>query len=167
MEGVALLFCGIPGSGKTAVAGKVAAKLKKAFHVQTDVLRHMIPAPSYGYEESRMVYEMLAEIARIALTRGHTVIMDGTFSKEEHRRKALEALGPACKRHLIIWIESDLDTALARNKRRTAAVPEGRLREIYIRFEPPSPCFRVNTALMSEDQAASEILAQLKKSSLI
>ncbi len=153
-----LLFCGIPGSGKSSVARKVAGKLDRAFIAQTDSIRGMILAPTYTSEESRMVYRMLFGIGREALKSGYTLLMDGTFLKEEYRREALQALSGFYSRSFIVWVDCDPETAIARNNNRPAAVPAEKVREFQRIFEPPPSAIRVDTSKESIEAAAESVL---------
>ncbi len=154
-----LLFCGIPGSGKSSVARKVASKFDRAFIAQTDSIRGMILAPTYTNEESQMVYRMLCGIGREALKIGYTLLMDGTFLKEEYRREALQALTGFYSRSFIVWVDCDLETAIARNNNRpAAAVPAEQVRKFQRIFEPPPGAIRVDTSKESIEAAAESVL---------
>jgi predicted kinase len=78
-----VIFCGIPGSGKTTIAHLVAEAMGSAVHIQTDTLRFMIPKPAYTWPEARFVYESIFLVGRQALQSGYDAILDGTFPKED------------------------------------------------------------------------------------
>ncbi|MDV3278396.1 MAG: AAA family ATPase [Nitrososphaerales archaeon] len=135
MRGRLLIFCGIPGSGKTTVAKIVAGTLPKAIHVQTDAVREMIAHPDFGGEESRFVYEGCIAVAREALRNGYTVLLDGTFMREEYRTRAKTALRKYVTGIDVVYIACGLEAALRRNSSRRAAIPPDKLRSIHRRFQ--------------------------------
>lgn len=156
-----LIFCGIPGSGKTTVARLVASSLKKSVHVQTDSIRRMLPRPSYSMAESRMVYSAAVSVAREALIAGYTVILDGTFLREEYRREARRALMPYCSSCTVVHVACDVRTAYMRNASRDAVVPFDRFVRLCSRFQEPRDAVRVSTSQLGSREAADAVLRSL------
>lgn len=62
-----LIFCGIPGTGKSTIAKLVAARLEGTVHIQTDAVRSMISNPAYTNGESEFVYAICVLMAGEAL----------------------------------------------------------------------------------------------------
>jgi predicted kinase len=58
-----LTFYGIPGTGKSTIAQRVATKLEGTVHVQTDAVRSMISNPAYTNPESEIVYSAYVLLA--------------------------------------------------------------------------------------------------------
>lgn len=161
MRGRLVIFCGVPGSGKTTVARMVAERLEKTILIQTDAVRGMLSRPNFSGEESRFVYEGCMAVAKEALRNGYTVFLDGTFMREDYRNEATEKLGRYSTRIDVVYIECGLATALKRNSARRASIPVDRLRSIYERFEVPRRAIRIDSARLSPTEAAARVAAAL------
>lgn len=82
-----ILVCGLPGTGKSTVAKEISKKTK-AFLFNTDIIRkEFFPRPAYSQKEKYLVYEMLFEMVDYYLGRSKKVVLDGTFYKEELRKR--------------------------------------------------------------------------------
>ena len=80
-----ILVCGLPGTGKTTVAEKIADKTK-AYVFNTDAIRkEMFKKPAYTDKEKKMVYDLLLEMSEKFLGVAKNVVLDGTFYKKELR----------------------------------------------------------------------------------
>jgi len=85
---VAILLCGLPGSGKTWLGGLLHLHLD-GLHLQTDrIRRELFPVRHYTREESGAVYRELRRRAEEALRAGRSVILDGTFLMNSSREEA-------------------------------------------------------------------------------
>ena len=80
-----ILLTGVPGAGKTSVAGALASMLPRSAHVEADALRDCIregrvdPGGSPSDEADRqleLVTRMVAEVANQLFADGFTVIVD-------------------------------------------------------------------------------------------
>jgi hypothetical protein len=156
-----LVFCGIPGSGKTTIANLVAASLEDTAHIQTDMVRTMVSKPRYTNEESEFVYSACVAIAGEALSRGYNAILDGTFLREGFRRDALKRLRGAYDSYLIVYVSCDTTTAYQRNTARRANVPQIRFNQMLSRIEEPANALRIDSNRMPAEQAAKAVLHQI------
>ncbi len=90
-----ILVCGLPGTGKTTVAKKIADETK-SFVFNTDIIRkELFDEPKYTEKEKSLVYELLFEMAEKFLRSAKNVVLDGTFYKKEFReqiRKIAESM---------------------------------------------------------------------------
>jgi predicted kinase len=161
MKGRLIIFCGIPGSGKTTIAGKVAERLPKVVLVQTDVVRGMLGHPNYGADESRFVYDGCIAVAREALRNGYTVLLDGTFMREEYRSKARNELRKHSSRVDVVYVACGIETALRRNGARKAHVPADKVRSIHRRFEAPRRALRIDSTQLHPREAGILVLESL------
>jgi len=158
MPGRLLIFCGIPGSGKTTIARMVAKSDPLSVLVQTDAIRLMIPVPNFSAEESELVYMSCVEVAKLWLDRGRLVILDGTFGSSRRREVTVSELSRYCTEVEIVYVVCDLQTALRRNSTRYARVPPERLEGIYAAFEPPDNALRINTSESAPEAAAETVI---------
>jgi len=85
-----VIISGLPGTGKTSVA-KVLSQHLNAERLTTDELRRRIDKhPDYSQKHKRSVYAALMEEAGKRLQHNKNVILDGTFFKQDMRRRAKE-----------------------------------------------------------------------------
>ena len=163
MPGRLLIFCEIPGSGKTTIARLVAKADPDAVHIQTDAVRMMISRPTFSSAESDIVYGIAVATAKEALDAGRLVILDATFGSSRRREKTLRELDGHYSRVDFVLVTCDLRTALSRNASRPglAAVPEKNVTDILSRFEEPEGAMRVDSSRDSPQAAADEIVRSL------
>ena len=88
-----VLFCGLPGVGKTSLANELAP-LINAIVLSTDKIRkEVISKPTYTKEEKRLIYDVMLLVARyLHDAAGINCILDATFNTEKSRRAAIEKL---------------------------------------------------------------------------
>jgi predicted kinase len=161
MKGRLLIFCGIPGSGKTTIARIVAEKIPRSILIQTDAVREMLGHPNYGADESRFVYDGCMAVARQALRNGYTVLLDGTFMREEYRSKAKDVLHRNYSRVDVVYVACGLETALRRNSSRRAHVPADKVRSIHRRFEAPKEAIRIDSTRVRPGDASNLLVEML------
>jgi predicted kinase len=157
-----LIFCGVPGTGKSTIAKLVAARLEGTVHIQTDAVRSMISDPTYTNEESEFVYAVCIMMAGEALQRGYNAILDGTFLREEYREDALRQLRGAYDSYLVVYVHCDVRTAYVRNMSRKTSVPQGRFNQMLPRLQEPASAMKIDSGKTSAELAAEAILAQMK-----
>lgn len=160
-KGRLLIFCGIPGSGKTTIARLVAAALGSAVHIQTDTLRFMIPAPTYTRAEARFVYESMFLVGRQALKTGYDAILDGTFLREDYRSEAERKLARYCSAYDVVCVLCDPELARERNSQREGAVPDASFDRLSASFEKPRKAIFVYSDRGSPESAAAYLLRRL------
>ena len=82
-----ILVCGLPGSGKTTVAKKIADKTK-SFVFNTDILRkELFEKPAYTKKEKELIYNLLFEMAEKFLRSAKNVVLEGTFYRRDLRKR--------------------------------------------------------------------------------
>ncbi|MBO0732983.1 MAG: AAA family ATPase [Methylocapsa sp.] len=121
---------GLSGSGKTALAAAIAHSIGRApgaVHLRSDIERKRIfgaseferlPAEAYLPPVSARVYERLRSLAALALTAGHSVIIDAAHLLAEERR-AVELAASQGKAHFTgLWLEATLGMLKERVRRR-------------------------------------------------
>ncbi|MDG6989549.1 MAG: ATP-binding protein [Nitrososphaerota archaeon] len=148
---VLLVFCGLPGSGKSTVAKEVAKKLGNTVVAATDTFRFMIYEPKYTSEESKFIYDNAMSFAAKALERGYNVILDGTFLKEDYRQEALKRLGGLYDEGHVVFVKCDVREARARNIARENVVPDDSFDRMWSVLEPP-----VNAIIADTSNSAGE-----------
>ena len=90
-------FClwvtGLPGSGKSSIAGAASAKLKLSgidnYVLHLDMLRKIItPDPDYSEREREFAYRALAGCAKVLYENNINVIIDATANRRIYREFA-------------------------------------------------------------------------------
>lgn len=141
-----ILFCGIPGSGKTTIADILAARLATLGRVKILSSDRLKP-PVY-----RRIFKTLES------ERGGEdfLILDATFYKKQWRER-VEALARD-ERVLTIYIECRRELAVKRNRERRPNIAERALHIVYHRMQPPeSPDLKIDTESTSPEAAAERI----------
>lgn len=81
-------LCGLPGVGKSTVAGCATSQLD-AVRLRTDIVRkELFGEPEYTEPETDAVYRELGGRAGDCLASGESVVLDATFAREKHRQLA-------------------------------------------------------------------------------
>jgi predicted kinase len=156
-----VLFCGIPGSGKTTVASVLAARLPRSVLIQTDKIRTMVATPKYTGAESKFVYSSLISVGSEALRAGYDTLLEGTFPREEFRRDALVALSPLAEKTLTVYLQCEPELAFGRNSGRQEVVPWERFFRIFTQFEEPASALKIDTTSVSPQESVERILEAL------
>ncbi len=98
-----ILFCGLPGVGKTSLANQLAP-LVNAVVLSTDKVRkELISEPTYTKEEKKLIYDVMLLVARyLHNAAGVNCILDATFNTEESRRTARKKLANTSQEQIYI-----------------------------------------------------------------
>lgn len=81
-----VLLSGLPGTGKTTFAAKLAPRLGGLVLESDRVRRELFPRRRYTRKESGQVFAVVRERAEAALEEGRTVIIDATNLRERERQ---------------------------------------------------------------------------------
>jgi uncharacterized protein len=134
---VLLATSGVSGSGKTTIAGTVAAALG-AVRLRSDVERKRLfgmgatdrprdtaqEAALYSSETSRRTYARLAELARMILAAGTSVVVDAACNRRWERRMLADAAQAAGVPMVWLSLEFPQAVVLARVAARQAAATD-------------------------------------------
>ncbi|MBV7337173.1 AAA family ATPase [Chloroflexi bacterium TSY] len=78
------IMCGLPGSGKTTVARKIAGRVNGVLFTADVVRREMFDVRTYSEEERQAVYEELLRRSAPLLAKGISVVLDATYINPSH-----------------------------------------------------------------------------------
>ena len=91
--GAVVWFTGLPASGKSTLAARVAARLRAlgraALVLDGDAVREsMVPRPGYSPAERDAFYETLARLSALLARQGAAVLVAATAPRRAHRAAA-------------------------------------------------------------------------------
>ncbi len=117
----AVWFTGLPGSGKTAIASRTAALLKKGGIevkiLQLDEIRRVLtPNPKYTDEERNIVYASLAYMAKLLTECGVNVFIDATANRRKYRDVARKIIPEFAE----VFIRCPIEVCMEREAHRKA-----------------------------------------------
>ena len=141
-----ILFCGIPGSGKTTIADALARRLSALGGVKVLSSDHLKPP----------VYRRIFSILGTQRGEEEFLVVDATFYKNDWREKI--ATIAAGERVVTVYLDCPREVALARNRERRPNIAERALHIVYHRMEPPdAPDLKIDTASVTPESAAERI----------
>jgi len=169
-DGCAIWITGLPGSGKTTIAEKVAGSLG-AKHLQLDRVRKVVtPSPDYSDKERGIVYASLAYMAYLLVDSGISVVIDATANRREYRDLARKLI----PRFIEVYVECPIEVCMEREQVRGAgyaptkiyagAGKGGTVPGVDIEYEAPLHSeVVVRSDLMDADGCADQIIRYVRK----
>lgn len=165
----AVWFTGLPGSGKTAIASRAAAILKKkginVKILQLDEIRRVLtPNPKYTDEERDIVYASLAYMAKILVESGVNVFIDATANKRKYRNTARDIIPGFAE----VFVRCSLSVCMEREaKRKAVFAPKGIYKKstltganvpgVNVPYEEPlNPEIIIDSDKMKPDESAKK-----------
>jgi selenocysteine-specific elongation factor len=159
-----LIFCGIPCSGKSTLAQRVADKLENKYNYSTvvitsDTFRHMVPTSRRRFEPELEHFVRGATYRTIqeALRWGLIVISDDINYYRSIRRQLKRIADRAKADYAIIYVNTPLELALTWNKKRGEPIPNSLIEEIYYKLDKPGVKYRWDTPLLKLDPSKDEL----------
>jgi len=173
---VAIVICGVAGSGKTTLARELV-QLGGLVHISSDVTRKRLAGLSptdraadehYTPEFTLRTYAEMGAEARRALDSGAAAIVDATFHRREARAAFRDALGERPQPVVFVECRAHRDVLIDRVRSREAdgertsdadaAIVERQLAE----REPLDEVPAASTAALDADAAVGDLAAQLE-----
>ena len=146
-----LLLCGIPGSGKSTIAERLAARLAVLGSV------HLLSSDKLKPPVYRKLFRAVAANRK----RADFLILDATFYKKEWRQQVKVLAGG--EEVLTVYLDCSLEVALRRNKERQPNISETAVHIIFHQMDPPkTPSLRIDTVATTADEAAGSIFELAK-----
>jgi predicted kinase len=144
-----ILVIGLPGTGKTTFS-KVLAKVSKATHLNSDIVRSEISMRGQYDEESKaIVYSELLRRAEKVLSEGKDLIVDATLYKEALRKPYVEIAERL--RIPIKWIELRADEKVIKERvNKTRQYSEADF-EVYLKIKAEYEPLKMNHLVLRTD----------------
>ena len=153
-----VLLSGLPGTGKTTFAARLASRLDARVLESDRVRRELFPKRRYTGKENAAVFATVRERAEAALERGRDVIVDATNLRERDRSGFRELAGRQEARVVAVRLTAPEGTVRKRLSQPREGVSEADVR-VYERMrgqdEPfTEPCVQVDSRYCVEPSVA-------------
>lgn len=141
-----IMFCGIPGSGKSTearrMAGSLTARNLTVEHISRDELRFsMISDKSEYFSKEKKVFSKFVEKMNNSLNKNDCTIIDATHISKASRAKILRRVeNPANVRLLVLYLTTPIDVCMQQNDLRIGRerVPQEVIKRMAEQFEEPT-----------------------------
>jgi predicted kinase len=87
-----VIVTGLPGSGKSYFASRLASMLDADYINSDRIRKNLFTQRTYSEEEKLKVYEEMLLQMRKAVENNNNVVLDGTFYKNDIRRKFIKGI---------------------------------------------------------------------------
>ena len=98
---IVILFCGLPGVGKTTLARSVASRTGATILSSDKIRKELIKYPTYTRAEGRLIYEVLMLLTKYLTDVGIDCIVDATFNRERSRKEVGNRL---CSNNVQLYV---------------------------------------------------------------
>lgn len=119
-----IVFCGIPGSGKTTLSNEIAATYDM----------HRISMDERNYIEHS---EMIEPILGCLFSEGN-VVVDAVYHKKKQREQLIQSVNDIECKKILIYMTTPLDECVTRNRERPNPLPDFVVESISKTFQPPT-----------------------------
>ena len=141
-----IMFCGVPGSGKSTearrMAGSLSARNLTVEHIFRNELRFsMISDESEYFSKEKEVFSKFVEKMNNSLNKNDCTIIDATHISKASRAKILRRVeNPDNVRLLVLYLTTPLDICMRQNDLRTGRerVPHEVIEKMAKQFEDPT-----------------------------
>lgn len=105
-----IIVFGLPGSGKSYFAGRLAKSLD-AIYVNSDIERKkLLNQRSYTFSEKMMVYDRMFELMVTAVMDGKSIVLDATFYLKNIRNRFIQKATELGQTALFIEVTAKSET---------------------------------------------------------
>lgn len=149
-------ICGLPGSGKSYFATRLAEKLGAAYISSDEIRKQMFAVRTYSHEEKLSVYHEMTERAARAVVEKKDVVLDATFYRKDIRDLLTKAVESPLR-----WIEVWADESVIRERLSKPRMHSEADIEVYLKLRDKwEPLTGEYLRLQSTDNNIDEMLDQ-------
>lgn len=130
-----ILVCGLPGSGKTTFARRLAKEIGFD-HIDIDEVYAKVNGDSKNRANKFEVWQEFFRLIHESQQAGHSVIVDTMALTAYNRREFVEWF-PEFKEHHLVFIDAEYDTCLNNVSSRDRTIPAGVLWRYFNNIEWP------------------------------
>lgn len=161
MKPVVLIITGLPGTGKSTLAGALAAELGLT-HLNTDVIRDELGLRGrYDPRTKKAIYDEMRRRAARELTGGQSVVIEGTFYLES-LRDSFQQMATGAGGH-IRWIELRAEEATVRRRVKADRAYSEADFDVYKKIKAIyEPLNRPHLVLWSDQSPPEELVQRAK-----
>lgn len=164
-----LVLCGIPCSGKSTLAKKIAEAMESqhAYNtaiISSDNFRRMLPIYEHDFNPDleTFVREATYKTIQEALRQRFIVISDDINYYRSIRRRLKRMAEQNRADFAIIHVNTPLETAIAWNKERENPIPTSVIEEVYYKMDKPGEKYRWDTPILTFDSNQDDLAAAIK-----
>ncbi|MFZ1677728.1 MAG: ATP-binding protein [Saprospiraceae bacterium] len=154
-----IIVFGLPGSGKSYFASRLAAKLN-GLYVSTDELRlKLFPIRTYSDAEKLEVYDAMLNIMSDAVPEQKPIVLDGTFYKASLRNKFEQKVKELHEKIIYIEVtapENSIEERLEKPRKNSEANFD-----VYLKLKQVTePLFKEHLVLISSNDNIDAMLRE-------
>ena len=131
------IMVGIPGSGKSTEAGKIAKK-ENAVVVSSDTIRGEIFGDESNQSNPERVFAIVDERVFKAISEGRNVIVDAANISSFYRRQWVTKLKPFGAEMIAVHLDTPIALCIERQNIRQRKVPVDVIRRMQRQFQVPT-----------------------------
>lgn len=169
-----ILLWGVPAAGKSTLAYDLVRVFADKFgrelcHLGTDRLNQAILGDQFHQDVRSCLYEGILNLADGLLSKGKSVLVEGTFLKPDWRHRLSDLAAHHNARYIKVQIECRLSLVLQRNAARTQTqrVPEDFMRKAHqsARDQAKDSDFVFDTELVKPQGLARFLVGEMTRES--
>jgi O-phosphoseryl-tRNA(Sec) kinase len=153
-----IILCGIPCSGKSQVATRVAKELELNHGLHTivvdpDKIREMIPALTERFDPEResFINSLALTLIKESLKRRTIVISDDLNYYESTRHRLVQTARKHGAECIIIYLTVSVEVAQRRNAARGTPIPQETIMDIVRKFDEPGAKYQWDRSTLIVD----------------
>jgi len=157
-----IIVFGLPGSGKSYFASRLAKKLEARYLNSDEIRMQMLQNRSYSQQEKIKVYDRMKNDMQTALAAGQDVVLDATFYKKKWREPFVQA-AKCPVRFIEIRADDDIVKERLAKKRAVSEADYNVHLKVKAAFEPlAEPHLVLTSGQDNIDKMLNEALEYLK-----